>query len=425
VSTALVAGQPRRHRIRRELTKLGPSARHEASATPRPAGCSSCSRRCSPWAADRLVRATARSRTRARRPRQRAQRLLVEAGVDLFGAGRADNHRAQAFLAGGLEPPDADRSLRARPGPGTTALTPPRGVPPDAATRRRGRRVLLRGGQLRAVVATARCRQPQGLRSAPLPRRGLPAQTATRCCRRRRSCSGSRSARSTAAYSSARSTWWLLLLTLLLLVTLLALVLAQGYLSRATHRTFKPAVLGRHRLIVLLALAPAPADQPESAPAPRRDTGSTAAAIAEARISPARARPTRRWPAAHAAAAPTRPTSLRRRSRSPLTRPLSGEYLAGEAITAHKRISTCTGSPRWTRRRLRQAVKPLSARHDENVSTRHGRHEAALDQRKAVFTSEIDSAGQGWALRLIVVGPLLALIACALVAAASPPVGST
>jgi hypothetical protein len=96
--------------------------------------------------------------------------------------------------------------------------------------------------------------------------------------------------------------------------------------------------------------------------------------------------------------------------------PLANDYLANEAVTAHQ---TYLNQHKQVRQlddggnydgAVNLAIGVDTTKAFDTVTTDIGK---SLDERKAAFTDEIDSAGNGLGL-LTVLGPLAALAICAL-----------
>jgi hypothetical protein len=96
--------------------------------------------------------------------------------------------------------------------------------------------------------------------------------------------------------------------------------------------------------------------------------------------------------------------------------PLAGDFLGDEAVTAHqtylnqhKRVRQLDDGGDYDAA-VKLAIGPETTKAFDSVTAGIGK---ALDERKAAFTDEIDSAGNGLGL-LTVLGPLVALVVCAL-----------
>lgn len=353
----------------------------------------------------------------------RAQPLLVEAESIYSALADADTTAAQAFLAGGLEPVALTRRYEDDLTRATTALTSAARRTPDGSDSAGAVAALSSGvSQYAALVATARADNRQGLpvgssylsAASQLNRDTLLPQAQELFLIAQREVRG--------GYTSARSMWWLMLLTVLLVLLLLALVLAQRYLSRTTHRTFNVPLLAATGLAALLALGAGGILIHQNVHLHRADVqGSTPAAVlAEGRILALRERGDEALAlAAHGSGSAYESDFAE--AQKVLTAsdgPLASDYLAGEASTAHqaylerhKQIRALDDGGDYDGA-VKLAISADTTKAFDSVTTDIG---TAIDQRKTAFTAEIDSAGDGLAA-LIVLGPLLALIACALVA---------
>jgi hypothetical protein len=221
-------------------------------------------------------------------------------------------------------------------------------------------------------------------------------------------------------YGNARSVWWVALFTLLLLVLLIGLLLAQRYLSRATHRTFNMPLVAATGLTVLLALGSAGILISQNVHLHRAaEQGSKPAAeLAEARILALQERGDEALElAAHGSGSTYEGDFVG--ARNQLTAPngpLADDYMPNQAVTAHQ---TYLNQHKQVRQlddggdydgAVKVAIGADTTKAFDTVTTGIG---TALDERKAAFTDEIDSAGNGLGL-LTVLGPLVALAICAL-----------
>lgn len=353
----------------------------------------------------------------------RAQPLLVEAESIYSALADADTTAAQAFLAGGLEPVALTRRYEDDLTRATTALTSAARRTPDGSDSAGAVAALSSGvSQYAALVATARANNRQGLpvgssylsAASQLNRDTLLPQAQELFRIAQREVAG--------GYRSARSVWWLTLFIVLLVLLLVALVLAQRYLSRATHRTFNMPLLSATGLIALVALGAGGVLINQNVHLHRADVqgSAPAAVLAEARILALRERGDEALAlAAHGSGgAYESDFAAAQKQLTAPGGPLASDYLAGEAGTTHqayldlhKRVRALDDGGDYDNA-VKLAIGADTTKAFDTVTTDIG---AAIDQRKTAFTSEIDSAGDGLAV-LIVLGPLLALIACALVA---------
>ena len=353
----------------------------------------------------------------------RAQPLLVEAESIYYGLADADTTAAQAFLAGGLEPVALTRRYEDDLTRATTALTSAARRTPDGSASAGAVSALSSGvSRYAALVATARADNRQGLpvgssylsAASQLNRDTLLPQAQELFRIAQREVRG--------GYTSARSTWWLMLLVVLLVLLLLALVLAQRYLSRTTHRTFNVPLLAATGLTVLLALGAGGILINQNVHLHRADVqgSAPAAVLAEGRILALRERGDEALAlAAHGSGgAYESDFAAEQKQLTASDGPLASDYLPGDAVTAHqtyldrhKQVRALDDGGDYDGA-VKLAIGADTTKVFDTVTADIG---TSLDQRKAAFTAEIDSAGSGLAL-LIVLGPLLALVACALVA---------
>jgi hypothetical protein len=352
----------------------------------------------------------------------RAQPLLVEAETIYSALADADTTAAQAFLAGGLEPPALTRRYEDDLTRATTALTSAARRTPDGTVADDAVQALSSGvARYAALVATARADNRQGLpvgssylsaaselnRDTLLPQ----AQSLFRIAQRE----------VRDGYGSAASIGWITLLTLLVIVLLVALVSVQRYLSRVTHRTFNVPLLAATLLTVLLAVGAAGVFISQAVHLGRADDqGSTpAATLAEARILALRERGDEALTLAAHGSGGAYETDFAEASKQLGAGPLGGPYVPDAAVRAHQAYVAQHQQVRKTDDAgdYDGAVKLALGRETttpfETLTTRIG---DALEQRKAVFTDEIAAAGHGLGL-LTVLGPLVALIVCALMTA--------
>jgi hypothetical protein len=351
----------------------------------------------------------------------RAQPLLIQAETIYSALADADTTAAQAFLAGGLEPVALTQRYEGDLDRAATALTAAARLTPGGTVAAGAVATLSSGtAQYAALVATARADNRQGL---PVGASYLNAASQLNRNTLLKQAQGLfQIAQSEVhdGYGNARSLWWVSLLTLLLLVLLAALVLAQRYLSRATQRTFNLPLLAATGLTLLLALGSAAVLISQNVHLHRAATqGSTPAAeLAEARILALRERGDEALTLAAHGSGGAYETDFQAASKQ-LTAPhgpLANQYLGGAAVTAHQAYLTAHKQVRQLDDggnydgAVKLAIGAATTTTFDTVTTDLGQ---ALDQRKAAFTGEIDSAGNGLGL-LTVLGPLVALAICAL-----------
>jgi hypothetical protein len=351
----------------------------------------------------------------------RAQPLLVEAETIYSALADADTTAAQAFLAAGLEPVALTQRYEGDLSRASIALTEAARLTPEGSQSAKAVATLSSGlAQYSALVATAKADNRQGL---PVGSSYLSAASQLNrdtLLHEAQTLFGIAQGEVSDGYGGARSILWVVLFTLLVLALLVGLILAQRYLSRSTHRTFNVPLLAATGLTVLLALGAAGVLIGQNVHLHRAgEQGSTPAAqLAEARILALRERGDEALAlAAHGSGGAYETDFVA--ARTQLTAPhgpLSSDYLADEAVTAHQ---TYLNQHKQVRQlddggdyhgAVKLAIGAPTTNAFDTVTADIGR---ALDERKAVFTHEIDSAGNGLGL-LTVLGPLVALAVCAL-----------
>jgi hypothetical protein len=352
----------------------------------------------------------------------RAQPLLVEAETIYSALADADTTAAQAFLAGGLEPVPLTRRYEDDLSRATTALTAAARLTPDGSKSAQAVAALSTGvAQYSALVATARADNRQGL---PVGSSYLSAASQLNrdtLLKQAEALFGIGQSEVSNGYGNARSVWWVTLFTFLVVLLLAGLLLAQRYLSRATHRTFNMPLLAATGLTVLLAFGAAGVLISQNVHLHRAgEQGSTPAAeLAEARILALRERGDEALELAAHGSGSLYETDFvgAQKELTAAHGPLASDYLANEAVIAHQ---TYLNQHKQVRQlddggdydgAVTVAIGPETTKAFDTVTTDIGK---ALDQRKAAFTDEIDSAGNGLGL-LTVLGPLVALAVCALV----------
>jgi hypothetical protein len=360
----------------------------------------------------------------------RAQPLLVEAETIYSALADADTTAAQAFLAGGLEPADLTRRYDADLDRATTALTSAaRRTPEDSAAAAAIRTLSADVTRYSALVASARANNRQGLpvgasylsAASTLSRESLQpqAQALFRAAQ----------AQVGAGYADARSSWWTALLAVLLLALLGALLWAQRYLSRATHRTFNMPLVAATAVTAILALGAGGVLAAQRAHLARADADGSApvALLAEARILALRERGDEAL------------TLAARSGEGPLEKDFDDttgqlDHLLGDAaravrgdagtavagardrhgayVAAHDEVRRLDNGGDYAGA-VALAVGAPTSQAFTGVTDDIGR---ALESRKGAFTAEIAAAGRGLG-PLTVLGPLLALAVCGLAGA--------
>jgi hypothetical protein len=360
----------------------------------------------------------------------RAQPLLVEAETIYSALADADTTAAQAFLAGGLEPADLTRRYETDLEEATTALTSAaRRTPENGRSAEAIRRLSTDVSRYAALVASARANNRQGLpvgasylsSASTLSRESLQPQAQALFQAAQQEVGD--------GYGAARSSWWTALLVLLLLALLVALVLAQRYLSRSTHRTFNMPLLAATGVTALLMLVTGIVLSTQRAHLADADTEGSApvALLAEARILALN----ERGDEALTLAARAGEGELEKDfdSTSESLNGLLGD--AGEAVDGTARQAVESATARHAAyvkahdeiRKLDNggdydgavalAVGAATSQTFAGLTDDIGR---ALEDRKDAFSAEIGAAGRGLGL-LTVLGPLLALVVCGLAVA--------
>ena len=348
----------------------------------------------------------------------RAQPLLVEAETIYSALADADTTAAQAFLAGGLEPAALTRRYNDDLERATTTITAAARRTPEGSEAAAAVSTLSSGvARYAALVATAQADNRQGLpvgssylsAASELNRQTLlpQAQNLFRIAQREVD----------AGYRNAASTVLEALLVLLIFVLAGALVTAQRYLSRTTHRTFNVPLVGATALTLALALGGTVVMVNQSKRLDQaHDTGSAPAAqLAEARILALRERGDEALTlAAHGSGAGY--AADFQQAEDQLNRAVDNAYLGPDVRNKHQHYVYAHQQVRLLDERgdydgaVKLAVGAETSRDFEALTTGIG---AALEQRKAAFTEQIGAAGRGLGL-LTVLGPLVALAICVL-----------
>jgi hypothetical protein len=351
----------------------------------------------------------------------RAQPLLVQAETIYSALADADTTAAQAFLAGGLEPVALTQRYEGDLSRATVALTAAARLTPDGSESAKAVAALSSGvEQYSALVATAKADNRQGL---PVGSSYLSAASQLNrdvLLKQSQTLFGIAQTEVSHGYGNARSVWWVALFTLLIVVLLIGLLSAQRYLSRTTRRTFNMPLVAATGLTVLLALGSAGVLISQNVHLHRAgEQGSKPAAeLAEARILALQERGDEALElAAHGSGSSYEADFVHARDQlTAANGPLANDYLANEAVTAHQ---TYLNQHKQVRQlddggnydgAVNLAIGVDTTKAFDTVTTDIGK---SLDERKAAFTDEIDSAGNGLGL-LTVLGPLAALAICAL-----------
>jgi hypothetical protein len=351
----------------------------------------------------------------------RAQPLLLDAETIYSALADADTTAAQAFLAGGLEPPALTRQYDSDLDRAAAALTEAARNAPEGRTQDSIQQLSAGVAEYAGLVATARANNRQGLpvgaaylnTASTLYRDQLLPQTQTLF----------RTAQTdvTGGYRGARSTVWVTVLVLLLAALLIVLLLAQRHLSRTTHRTFNvPLVAATLVTVVLVLFAGGLLIAQRTHLHRAADQGSTPVAqLAEARILALRERGDEALTLAargSGGAYENDFTATATALTGVLDRAGIDPQPQNAYVTAHRQVRTLDDGGDYDQA-VKLAVGPATTATFTRLTGTIG---SALDDRKQSFTDEIGRAGRGLTL-LTVLGPILALIVCALVVAGMRP----
>jgi hypothetical protein len=363
----------------------------------------------------------------------RAQPLLLEAETIYSALADADTTAAQAFLAGGLEPPALTRQYDSDLDRATAALTEASRNAPEGKTQDSIQRLAAGVAEYAGLVATARANNRQGLpvgaaylnaastlyRGELLPQTEALFQTAQNDV--------------SSGYGNARSTVWVTFLVILLAALLVGLVLAQRYLSRTTHRTFNVPLVTATVVTVVLVLTAGGVLIAQRTHLHRadRDGSTPVAMLAEARILALRERGDEALTLAARGSGGAyeddfkKVTTQLNQQLDQAAAAVSGRPadLIGAArrnqnnyVTQHRQVRTLDDGGDYDGA-VKLAIGTSTSSAFNGLTSSIG---SALDNRKQAFTDEIGSAGGGLTL-LTILGPILALIVCALVVAGMRP----
>ncbi|MGX6607230.1 hypothetical protein ACWKSP_34665 [Micromonosporaceae bacterium Da 78-11] len=346
----------------------------------------------------------------------RAQPLLVEAETIYSALADANTTANQAFLAGGLEPPELTRRYDADLARATTALAAAARRTPEGSDAADAISALSTGiARYAALVATARATNRQNL---PVGASYLSVASQDNQALLTQAQSLFRNAQREVndGYGTARSVGWLTLLFLLLIVLLVALVAGQRYLSRTTHRTFNVPLVGATVLTLVLTLAAAGLLTSQNTNLHQAATQGSqpASQLAEARILALRERGDEALTlAAHSS---DDKDSKFAAADAELSAALTNDFVSTDTrdayatyVAQHRRIRALDTGGSYDDA-VKLAVGPETTDPFEQVKAGL---DTSLERRKAVFTEQIGAAGRGLGL-FTVLGPLLALIICAL-----------
>jgi hypothetical protein len=362
----------------------------------------------------------------------RAQPLLVEAETIYSALADADTTAAQAFLAGGLEPPELTRRYENDLTRASTALTSAaRRTPADGPSARAINELSSGVARYAGLVASARANNRQGL---PVGASYLStASTLNRETLQPQAQALFRSARAEVddGYSAARATVWGALLLLLAIGLFTALIYAQRHLSRTTRRTFNIPLIAATAVAALLVLGTASVLVVQRAHlrAAGSDGSTPVSLLAEARILALRERgdealtlAARGGGSAYESdfatvsdrlsgpngllAAATRTVDGDARD---AVRSATGNHAA--YVEAHAEVRRLDDAGDYDRA-VALAIGPQTSQTFEKLTGDIGR---AIESSKAAFDREIGAAGRGLGL-LTVLGPLLGLLIAGLAA---------
>jgi hypothetical protein len=360
----------------------------------------------------------------------RSQPLLIEAETIYSALADADTTAAQAFLAGGLEPAALTQRYDADLQRATTALTTAaRLAPSDSSTARSIQELASGTAQYAELVATARANNRQGL---PVGASYLSAaSTLNRDTLLTQAQALFRVAQQSVddGYGDARSSWWVSLLVLLLIALLGTLVLAQRHLSRTTHRTFNIPLVAATLVTAILALGAGGVLIAQRTHLHRADTnGSTPVALlADTRILALRERGDEALTLAARGSGGAYEIDFQVVAKrmdggdgllAKAADAVDGDAQAqveaaktkhSEYLTAHTQVRKLDDGGDYDGA-VALAVGPATSATFTAFTDDIG---SALEEHKATFTAEIGKAGNGLGL-LTVLGPLLALLVCAL-----------
>ncbi|WIM93753.1 hypothetical protein ACTOB_005739 [Actinoplanes oblitus] len=351
----------------------------------------------------------------------RAQPLLAESEQIYTSLADADTTAAQAFLAGGLEPAALTRRYDDDLARAGTALTrAARLVPADSEAGKAVEALSTGMARYSALVATARATNRQGLpigasylsAASQLNRDTLQPQ-AQQLFRTAGTELGD-------SYDAARSSWWLMLLLVLFVALGVALFWSQAYLSRTTHRTFNVPLVAATALIGVLALVTGGvfANQRSHLASADAEGSRPVAALAEMRILMLSERADEALTLAARGAADHEgdfkaasggidfndPRLTYARARVVEAARLHNDYL-----TLHDQVRRLNERGDYDGA-VKLAISDETGKRFTELTDTMG---AAIGDRTDAFTGQVEDAGDGLDL-LTVLGPLLALAACAL-----------
>ena len=368
----------------------------------------------------------------------RAQPLFVEAETIYAALADADTTAAQAFLAGGLEPPALTRRYEQDLDRASAALSgASRRTAEGSATANAVRELTSGVSQYAELVATARADNRQGL---PVGASYLAAAS-----RFNRDTLLPRAASLFAlsqdevdhGFGGARSVPWLVLLGVLTVALIVALGWSQRYLSRTTRRTFNLRLIAATGVTIVLAVIATGLFVSQNLHLHRagHDGSAPMKSIAEGRILALQIRGDEALTLAARGSDTESEKNLQAAKQRLEARdgPLAGPaYPELDPRLARQMQQAATEFQRYDDLHTRVHTLDTGGDYEGAVELAIGKDtttafenvrsamDGAFEGRKAVFTEQIDSAGRGLGA-FTVFGPVLALIICALAVAGVRP----
>jgi hypothetical protein len=364
---------------------------------------------------------------------ERSQPLLVEAETIYSALADADATAAQAFLAGGLEPRALTERYDADLDRAAIALTSAaRRAPAGGDTAKQIGALASGVSEYASLVATARANNRQGLPIGASYLSTASTLSRTQLLPQAQALFAVAKDDVDAGYDSARSTVWVSLLALMLIALLVGLLYAQRHLSRTTKRTFNVPLVAATVLTAFLAIGAAGVFTAQRQHLRAADAnGSTPVTqLAEARILALKERGDEALTlAARSGKGPSETdfdaTSARLSATDgPLAQ--AGAALDGAAgaavrqaasrhteyVAAHAAVRKLDDGGSYDEA-VKLAIGPTTTATFTALTDQIG---TALEATKTTFTDEISAAGRGLFL-LTLLGPVLALVICALAVA--------
>jgi hypothetical protein len=361
---------------------------------------------------------------------QRIEPLLVNAETIYSSLADADATAAQAFLAGGLEPPALTNRYNDDLRRANTALAEAAGRAPAGSKTASAVATLSADVSVYAgLVAEARANNRQGYPIGAAYLSQASNLNRTQMLPQAQAMFQSAQGELASGYAAARSTTSVMLMTLALAGLLVGLVLVQRYLRRLTQRTFNVALVAATALTAVLGLGVAGtvALQRHHLSVAQTSGSAPIDVLAQARILALQERGDEGLTLAARGGGGAYETDFVE----------TGRRLGAPGGLLDKAASQVTGNQRTTVKAAADSHRSYLARHaairqlddrgDYNaavvqstsaetaslfagVTDRLGR---VLDAKKATFTTEITAAGGGLTV-MGLLGPALALIICVL-----------